>query len=148
MSELKIRPITDGDENAVVSIWERTGLTTWYNPPAEDLALMRRTPTAELLVGLVDGQIVATVHVGHEGHRGWLYYVGVDPDYNGRGFGKAIVTAGENWLRERSIPKVQLMVRPTNAGVLDFYEKLGYQENPCVLREKWLRDKGEPPVGR
>ena len=49
--------------------------------------------------------------VGHDGHRGWVYYVAVDPASPGKGFGRAIMDAAEDWLRETGIQKLQLMVR-------------------------------------
>nr|WP_232037308.1 hypothetical protein [Sphingobium amiense] len=49
-----------------------------------------------------------------------------------------MVTAGENWLKQRQVRKVQLMVRPTNTAVVSFYDHLGYEDMPRVLMSKWL----------
>ncbi|WP_158811267.1 GNAT family N-acetyltransferase [Beijerinckia sp. L45] len=38
--------------------------------------------------------------VGHDGHRGWLYYVAADPGARGMGYGRQMVEVGEAWLRE------------------------------------------------
>ena len=46
--------------------------------------------------------------VGHDGHRGWVYYVAVDPDHRYKGYGRAIMNAAEDWLRQRGIQKLQL----------------------------------------
>ncbi|UAK26523.1 GNAT family N-acetyltransferase [Sphingomonas nostoxanthinifaciens] len=48
-----------------------------------------------------------------------------DPSYRRKGVGRALINAGERWLRDRQIPKVQLMVREANAAVAPFYEQLG-----------------------
>ena len=79
-----------------------------------------------MLVGKCDGAIVASVMVGHDGHRGWVYYVTVDPDRRHQNFGRAIMDAAEEWLRERGIDKLQLMVRKDNAQVHAFYKSIGY----------------------
>jgi ribosomal protein S18 acetylase RimI-like enzyme len=76
--------------------------------------------------------------VGHDGHRGWLYYVASAPDHRGQGTGRTMVEAGEQWLRDRNVPKVQLMIRGTNATVVPFYERLGYEDAPRILMSKWL----------
>jgi ribosomal protein S18 acetylase RimI-like enzyme len=96
-----------------------------------------------VLAGRDAGRIVASVLVGHDGHRGWVYYVAVDPDHRHKGFGGAIMAAAEDWLRARGIEKLQLMVRPDNKEVQAFYGTLGYAEQECVIYAKWL-DGREP----
>ena len=59
--------------------------------------------------------IVATAMVGHDGHRGWVYYVATDPDRRAKGYGRAIMNAAEDWLRAAGIAKLQLLVRRENA---------------------------------
>jgi ribosomal protein S18 acetylase RimI-like enzyme len=86
------------------------------------------------------GQIKGSVMVGHDGHRGWLYYVASDPDSRGAGFGRQMVTAAEAWLRERNVVKAQLLVRETNTKVVSFYEHLGFEVAPRVLMGKWLNE--------
>ena len=81
--------------------------------------------------------------VGHDGHRGWVYYVAVDPDRQGSGHGRAIMNAAEDWLRQAGIAKLQLMVRPDNTKVQAFYELIGYDEQERIIYAKWL-DGREP----
>ena len=66
--------------------------------------------------------------VGHDGHRGWVYYVAVDPDLQRKDFGRAIMAAAEDWLRGQGVEKVMLMVRPDNTKVRAFYDRLGYDD--------------------
>jgi ribosomal protein S18 acetylase RimI-like enzyme len=77
--------------------------------------------------------------VGHDGHRGWMYYVAVDPGMRRQGVGRALVQAGEEWLRERGVPKVHLMVRETNNAVVEFYARIGYDPMPRYNMQKWLK---------
>jgi ribosomal protein S18 acetylase RimI-like enzyme len=140
---LAIAPIADGDVAAVVALWQRCGLTRPWNDPSADIAFARRGPNSAILIGRHDGGIVATVMVGHDGHRGWFYYLGVDPALQGRGFGRVMTQAAEAWLLERGIAKAQLMVRAGNDRVRAFYEALGYGEQQRVIFAKWL-DGREP----
>ena len=140
---LSIAPIEDDDVASVVALWERCGLTRPWNDPAADIALARRGDNAAVLVGRDGCNIVASVMVGHDGHRGWVYYVSVDPDCRGKGFGRIIMTAAEQWLRERGILKLMLIVRRDNAKVQAFYETLDYAEQERILYANWL-DGREP----
>ncbi len=142
-STLAITSIKDADIDAVVALWQRCGLTRSWNDPADDIELARRGSNATILVGRQGHAIVASVLVGHDGHRGWVYYVAVDPDYRQKGYGRAIMQAAEEWLRSCGIAKLQLMVRGDNAQVHAFYESLGYYDQKRVTFAKWL-DGREP----
>jgi ribosomal protein S18 acetylase RimI-like enzyme len=143
MTALAIAPIEDADIAAVVELWQRCGSTRPWNDPQADIALARRGSNSTVLLGRDGDVLVASVLVGHDGHRGWVYYVTVDPDHRKKGFGRAIMTAAEDWLRGRGILKLQLMVRPDNAQVQAFYETLDYDEQERIVYAKWL-DGREP----
>jgi len=133
-----IAPLEDRDIDAVVALWERCGLTRPWNDPRSDIAFARKSANAVILVGKDGNAVVSTAMAGHDGHRGWFYYVAVDPDRQGRGLGRAIMAASEAWLRQQGVEKAQLLVRAGNEKVRAFYEALGYGEQPRVLFGRWL----------
>ncbi len=135
---LAIADIADADVEAVIALWQRCGLTRPWNDPASDIALARRNGNSTVLVGRADGALVATAMVGHDGHRGWVYYVAVDPACQKNGFGRAIMAAAEQWLRDAGLPKLQLMVRRENAKAGAFYRSIGYEESDTVVYAKWI----------
>jgi hypothetical protein len=140
---LTIAELQDAEVEALIGLWERCGLTRPWNDPRADIVLAQRGPNSIILVGKADGALCATVMVGHDGHRGWLYYLAVEPQQQGRGLGSRITRAAEEWLKLRGIRKVELMVRPENDKVQGFYASLGYTVEPRVLMTKWL-DGREP----
>lgn len=142
-SNLDITIAEDADEAGIVTLWERCDLTRPWNNPKADLAKTRKGPESTVLVGRDQQSVRATVMVGHDGRRGWLYYVAVHPDHRNNGYGRAIVTAAEDWLRARGIEKLQLLVRPENTQAQAFYETLDYDEQPRIIYAKWL-DGREP----
>lgn len=131
------RDIADADIEAVVALWQACGLTRPWNDPYKDIAFARTSETSTVLVLEREGGIAATVMAGHDGHRGMLYYVAVDPALQGQGLGKAAVRAAEEWLGAQGVWKVNLLVRAENAAVKGFYEALGYEVNPvlCMARK-------------
>jgi ribosomal protein S18 acetylase RimI-like enzyme len=142
---LAVSAIADADVEAVIALWQRCGLTRPWNDPAGDIALARRGANATILVGRADGKIVASAMVGHDGHRGWVYYVAVDPDAQRKDFGRAIMAAAEDWLRARDVTKAMLMVRPDNKQVQAFYDSLGYATQERVIYAKWLDGRPMTP---
>jgi ribosomal protein S18 acetylase RimI-like enzyme len=140
---LAIADIADADVAAVIALWQACGLTRPWNDPAADIALARRGPHSTVLIGRDRDAIVATAMVGHDGHRGWVYYVATDPDRRAKGYGRAIMNAAEDWLRAAGIAKLQLMVRRDNAKAGAFYQSIGYAEAQTIVFAKWL-DGREP----
>ncbi|MHC4045086.1 GNAT family acetyltransferase [Bradyrhizobium sp. 23AC] len=145
MSALAIDAIGDADVEEVVALWQRCGLTRPWNDPHADIALARRRDNSAVLVGRDAGAIVATVMVGHDGHRGWVYYVAVDPDGRKRGHGRVIMAAAEDWLRAAGISKLQLLVRRENAQANAFYGSLGFELSTSVMFQKWLDGRATTP---
>ncbi len=142
---LTIEAIDDDDIPEVIALWQRCGSTREWNDPAGDIALARKEANATVLLGRSGGAVAASVLVGHDGHRGWVYYVAVDPDQQRRDFGRAIMTAAEDWLRQQGVAKIMLMVRPDNTQVQAFYESLGYDEQERVIYAKWLDGREMTP---
>jgi ribosomal protein S18 acetylase RimI-like enzyme len=137
--------IENADVPEVIALWKRCGSTRPWNDPAGDIALARRGDHSTVLIGRHDGVLVASVMVGHDGHRGWVYYVTVDPDRRYHGFGRAIMNAAEEWLRSRGILKLQLLVRKDNASVHAFYQSIGYYNQETVTFAKWLDGRDPTP---
>ena len=142
-SAVSVKPIEDRDIPEVIALWQRCGLTRPWNDPAADIALARRRKNSTVLVGRDGATIVATAMVGHDGHRGWVYYVAVDPDRRAQGHGRMMMQACEDWLRWAGIAKLQLLVRRENTTAGAFYQSLGFTESQSIMFAKWL-DGREP----
>lgn len=145
-SDLRIRSYAPADYDAVVALWERCDLRVSYNDPKRDIALWRASANAEIFLGIAQGRIVASVCVGHDGHRGNPYYVAVDPEARGRGYGREMMRHAEAWLARLGIPKMNVMIRDTNKPVRAFYAAIGYQDTPRLVMGRWLTPDGEPPA--
>jgi ribosomal protein S18 acetylase RimI-like enzyme len=136
---LTIRRAAPEDEPGVVELWRHCDLVASYNDPAADFRFARAGACSDVLVGEDEtGRISGSVMVGHDGHRGWLYYVASTPRSRGAGIGRQMVRAAEEWLRQRGVVKVQLLVRETNTKAVSFYERLGFEVAPRVVMGKWL----------
>jgi ribosomal protein S18 acetylase RimI-like enzyme len=136
---LTVKSAAAEDEQAVVALWRACDLVASYNDPVADFRFAKAGPCSDVLVAVDDAvEVVGSVMVGHDGHRGWLYYVAARPTLRGKGVRRRMVQAAENWLRQRGIVKVQLLVRETNTKVVSFYEHLGFEVAPRVVMGRWL----------
>ncbi len=136
---LTVKSAVAEDEQAVVALWRACDLVASYNDPVADFRFAKAGLCSDVLVAVDDGgEIAGSVMVGHDGHRGWLYYVAARPVSRSKGVGRRMVQAAENWLRQRGVVKVQLLVRETNTKVVSFYEHLGFEVVPRVVMSRWL----------
>ncbi len=135
---MEIRPFEDRDEDPVVELWGRCGLTRPWNDPRKDIARKRRVQRELFLVGLVDGAVVASVMAGYDGHRGWVNYLAVDPAQRRNGLARALMAAVETRLRALGCAKLNLQIRHDNHDARAFYEGLGFTEDAAVSYGKRL----------
>lgn len=144
---MHIREYKTKDQAELIALWDANGLTRPWNDPATDIALAVQARESTLLVGLKNGAIMASVMIGFDGHRGWVYYLFVDAAYRGRGHGRELMIEAEAWLRDRKAPKIQLMVRSDNVGAEKFYSALGYEmQAVAVLGKRLDEDVGVTKV--
>jgi ribosomal protein S18 acetylase RimI-like enzyme len=86
-------------------------------------------------------EVVGTVMVGYDSHRGWIYSLAVKPDQLRQGVGRKLMAHAEAALRELKCPKINLQVLNTNAGVMEFYKKLGYVVELRISMGKRLKSE-------
>ena len=142
-----IGPLPADLYDAAVALWQECGLTRPWNDPVLDLQRALAGPSSTVLAEVSSsGDLLGTAMVGHDGHRGWVYYLAVSPAAQRSGLGRLLMAACEGWVTERGIPKLMLMVRATNTEVLGFYEQLGYVvEDAAVLsRRLGATESGAP----
>lgn len=109
-----------------------------HNPPASDFRRAQGAASSEILVALAGPKIIGSVMSGDDGHRAWIYYLAVDPNHQRRGLGAQLVKAAESWAEKRGVRKIQLMIRPDNEIVREFYQSAGFDETPRLVMAKWL----------
>jgi ribosomal protein S18 acetylase RimI-like enzyme len=133
-----IRSYAEEDETEVIELWRKCNLARPQNNPKLDIERKLAVNPELFLVGLIEGRIVASVMGGYEGHRGWINYLGVDPNLRKQGLGRQIMNAVESVIRSKGCPKINLQVRKDNLKVMRFYEAIGYKMDEVVSMGKRL----------
>nr|WP_281497138.1 GNAT family acetyltransferase [Ornithinimicrobium sp. F0845] len=135
---VEIRELQPHEADRAVELWAECGLTRPWNDPHADLARALGGANSTVLAAVRGEELVGTAMVGHDGHRGWVYYLAVAPGRRRDGVGRCLMEACEQWLRDRGAPKVQLMVRQGNAAVVEFYAALGYTDQGTITLGRFL----------
>jgi ribosomal protein S18 acetylase RimI-like enzyme len=137
-----ILPYSEDAFDGVVALWRESGILKPYNEPKAEIARILKNSHCLLYVGREGDRVVASVLVGHDGYRGWIYKLAVAEDRRGQGHGRRLVQFAEAWLVARGMPKCNLMVRAENPAALGFYQHLGYENAGHAVLGRWL-DKGD-----
>lgn len=140
--EIELRPYREGDRAQVVRLWHEAELTIPANDPERDIAFCRGSRHGEVFVAALGSDVVGTVMAGHDGHRGWVYYVAIAADRRRQGIGRRLVRHAEAWLAQQGVPKLNLLIRSHNAQVQAFYERLGFAVEPRICMARRLDGAG------
>ena len=124
---MEIRRFCKTDIESVIELWEDCGLVVPWNNPRLDIERKLRHQPELFLVGIIDNKIIATAMAGYDGHRGWVYYLAINPNYQKSGYGKLMMDEAEKILLKMGCPKINIMVRDTNLDVINFYKSIGYE---------------------
>jgi len=135
---LVVRGFRKSDQKEVIQLWKECGLVVPWNNPQRDIERKLAMQSELFLVGVQKDKIIATAMAGYDGHRGWVYYLAVKPQYQQKEIGKQIMKEAETRLLELGCPKLNIMVRSTNLDVINFYKAIGYKVDAVTNMGKRL----------
>ena len=138
--EIIIRLYQAADEVQVIDLWHQCSLVVPWNDPQRDILRKVEFQPHLFWAGEIGSRIVATIMAGYEGHRGWINYLAVAPEYRRRGIGSRMMHVAEYELRKLGCPKINLQVRSSNKAVIAFYESLGFAVDDVVSLGKRLKE--------
>ena len=81
---------------------------------------------------------MASIMIGHDGYRGSVNYLVVDPDLSGAGYDKILIAEAEQLLLLVACPKINFCFRTDNDNVVELYRQLGFAVEPVHLLGKRL----------
>ncbi len=135
---MQIRVFEKSDDDAVVQLWIECGLVVPWNNPRSDIQRKLKVQPEMFLVACIDERIIGSVMAGYDGHRGWINYLAVLPEFQGRGIAFKLMNCAEEMLRNMNCPKINLQVRTSNKTVIEFYKRIGFRVDDAVSLGKRL----------
>lgn len=146
MNSITFRLATIDDQQNAIQIWHDAGLTRPHNDPDLDFSFAVNGSASDVLLAIQNNKIIATCMVGHDGHRGSIYYLAVSPNLQGSGLGKQLMQQAEDYLVKKGVWKINLFVRHGNEKVLNFYDKQGYEPIQAASLAKVINPSKVPTV--
>ena len=126
-------------QTAVIDVWKKCNLVVPQNDPLEDIQKKLDVQPELFFVALLKNKVIGSIMAGYDGHRGWLYYLAVLPEYQKKGYGKKLVKKAFTELRKLGCLKVNLQVRKDNTSIVNFYKHLGFKEEERISLGMRLR---------
>ena len=143
---LLIRSYRREEKRDVIDLWINCNLIVPANNPEKDIERKLAVNPDLFLVGLLNDTLVASCMVGYDGHRGWVNYLAVAPQYRRRGIATRIMKVAEKCLISAGCPKINLQVRTSNKAVIQFYKSVGFSDDDVISLGKRLAP--DPPFTR
>jgi ribosomal protein S18 acetylase RimI-like enzyme len=143
MSQVQIRSLGINDYDRIMDLWRRSGLTS-LRPLGRDsrdafahqLGAGRGLQT---VLGLEKkGELIGVVVATHDGRKGWINRLTVDPDHRRRGHAKQLIVAAEQAIRSQGIHVIAALIERDNEASLELFQRAGYHLNDqiCYLSKR------------
>lgn len=131
---IDFRPLQTGDFEQIIDLWKRTpgvGLSSSDNPRAFT-RFIDRNPLMSF-AAIFNSEIIGTIMSGHDGRRGYIYHLAVDPDYRRKHIATELVNRALDALRDEGIEKVTLFVLADNEPGILFWGKSGWRRRDDLI---------------
>ena len=132
--EIITREFSLDDYDAALQLWQRVeGLEVAEGDDREGVAqFLARNPGLSRVA--TDGPaIVGVVLCGHDGRRGHIYHLAVDPAYRRYGLGKRLVQECLDGLRRADLVRAIILVADYNLGGAEFWKRAGWEDIPGAV---------------
>ena len=125
-----VRLMTVGDYDQVRALWmtiKGFAIRSIDDSREGVERFLRRNPTTSV-VAVEDQKVVGAILCGHDGRRGCLYHVCVNPEYRRRGIGKEMGVFCMDALKKEKINKVSLIAFTQNDIGNAFWHSVGWKQ--------------------
>lgn len=130
------------DYQEILDLWRRAGLSIRAEGrDSLDAFTGQMSRGVQRVVGLRDGgRLVAVVVLTHDGRKGWINRLAVDPLYRRRRLGARLVAEAERWFTEvQGLEIWAALIERENVASQMLFEGLGYRSHDLVYMTKRTR---------
>ena len=128
---IKTREFSINDYDAALELWQRVeGLEIAEGDDRESVAFFLARNSGLSRVATDGTAIVGVALCGHDGRRGYIYHLAIDPAYQARGLGKRLMDECLDGLRRTGLKRALILVADDNPRGRKFWRRYGWEEVP------------------
>lgn len=138
---MTIHPLTPDRYDEVLAFLRSipgVGSSREADAPAAVARYLQRNPGLSFFAQ-IDGRVIGCAMSGHDGRRGYLQHVAVDPACRKRGIARALVQSCLDALAREGIDKVHLDVYAVNGSAQAYWAKAGWVRRDDIVRYSYTR---------
>jgi ribosomal protein S18 acetylase RimI-like enzyme len=127
--EIQTREFRIDDYDAAVELWNRVeGLDVAEGDDRETIRRFLKQNQGLSRIATDGAGIVGAVLCGHDGRRGYIYHLAVEPAYQGRGLGKRLIEECLAGLKRAGLERANILVAKDNPRGREFWRRAGWED--------------------
>jgi len=131
-----IRRMTIGDYDEVLDLWKKAGLNNIRKLGRDSRESIQRQLSLEnciFLVAEMNKKMIGVVIGSHDGRKGWINRLAVDPEFRNRGVAQSLILKVEEELKKMGIRVFSALIFESNIPSLNLFSKMGYRTHRSIL---------------
>ena len=141
MVKMKVEKFSMQYYQEVLELWKKAGIGVGSSDTKEEITVILDRNPELFLIGKEEEKIVAVVIGAFDGRRGYVHHLAVDPNYQEKGYGKAIMDDLIERFRIKKVHKIHLFIEKYNKKVVDFYSNQGWEIRKDLIMMSFVPDK-------
>lgn len=127
--EIQTREFLIDDYDAAITLWKKVeGLDVAEGDDRETIRRFLKQNRGLSRVATEGTKLVGAGLCGHDGRRGYIYHLAVDPAYQGHGLGRRMMDECLAGLKRAGLERANILVAKDNPRGLDFWRRCGWED--------------------
>ena len=128
--DIQTREFAIEDYEAVIALWKKVeGLDIAEGDDRETVRRFLKRNRGLSRVASAGSTIVGAVLCGHDGRRGYIYHLAVDPAYQDLRIGRRLAAECLERLKGEEVERVNILVAHDNPRGREFWKCCGWEEH-------------------
>jgi len=127
--EIQTREFRIDDYDAAVDLWNRVeGLDVAEGDDRETIRRFLKQNAGLSRIATEGATVIGAVLCGHDGRRGYIYHLAIEPRLHGRGVGRRLIEECLAGLKRAGLERANILVAKDNPRGLEFWRRCGWED--------------------